>query len=359
VELTPYIYNSAEARALEHLPNRLIEAAKAVAFGAEGYPVKVDDLSSLHRYAEVMHELRMPQILQFLRGGLRTNEIASFQKIVSATAEMTENVFGRRRVPHASLLDAIHIKRHIDYLYPDRRPAVLEIGPGSGYVGALLVASDHPYTSTDIAQAFYLYQHYLLRQLSRGGLSERVCSDAAAADSIIHMPWWKFYTIDGEREFSAEVITANHCLCEMHPTASAYVMHLIADLLDRSPLGALVFFSMGSQILRSATQTLKTMYRFGLQIAHHDNEITVVIGPKHPSYCHSLGIDFTRLADSTEIPRFVSDNEIGQAITRGREAIERSISLPIEGIRENLRSVLGLSDLRTDDAKFLEFAAVP
>jgi hypothetical protein len=356
--LSPETYDSAESEAMRHLPNRLIEAVKPVAFAEVGYPITVNKTSSLRRYAEVVHETRMPQITSFLNGGLRSDEAEAFRSIVEAVAAMSETSFGRRRVPIASLLDAIHIKRHIDFLYPDRRPPVLEIGAGSGYVGSLFMQAGHQYVCTDIAQAFYLYQSHLFRRIGGERFSERVLEIGGPEDAFVHLPWWQFYRIDGVPDLSAEIVTANHCLCEMHPHAAAYVMHLTANLLDRSPTGTLVYFSMGSQILRRATDVLKTMYHYGLRLAHRDEMTTVLIGPKHPEYGQTLEVDFSTLPESTELPGHLS-GRISESIIEGRRKTSETIALSMEDVMSCLREVLGSSDLRTDDEVFQGFAALP
>jgi hypothetical protein len=356
--LTPELYDLAESEAVANLPNRLLEAVRPIAFAEVGYPITVDRISSLRRYVEVVHETRMPQITSFLNGGLRADEAVAFRAVAEAVADMSEKVFGRRRVPIASLLDAIHIKRHIDFLFPDRKATVLEIGAGSGYVGSLFIHAGNRYFCTDIAQAFYLYQSHLFRHLGGDRFSERVFEAGCEDDQFVHLPWWQFYRTDGAPELYADVVTANHCLCEMHPHAAAYIMHRAANFFQRSPAGALVYFSLGSQILHRATEVLKTMYYYGLRLAHRDDMITVLIGPEHREYQQALEVDFAKLQESTELPLHVGGS-IGKAIREGRRRTGESIALPMEGVLSTLREVLGSTDLRTDDELFQEFGALP
>ena len=49
---------------------------------------------------------------------------------------------------------------------------VYEIGPGSGYLGALLVRSGHRYVATDIAEGFYLWQSRMLEAMADGDFCE-------------------------------------------------------------------------------------------------------------------------------------------------------------------------------------------
>ena len=57
-------------------------------------------------------------------------------------------------VATGSILRALLIVRTLKALYPEKKRLVFEIGHGSGYVGALLLADGYAYASTDIVQAF-------------------------------------------------------------------------------------------------------------------------------------------------------------------------------------------------------------
>ncbi|NBR37673.1 MAG: hypothetical protein EBT80_10100, partial [Chitinophagales bacterium] len=60
-------YDSAERRALAHLPNRAIQAFGAVTFASVGYPFRVHDQRELWRYIDVMHEGRFERNLALLK----------------------------------------------------------------------------------------------------------------------------------------------------------------------------------------------------------------------------------------------------------------------------------------------------
>jgi SAM-dependent methyltransferase len=357
IHLTVEAYDAAEREALIRVPNRLIECCQPMGFSAVGYPVRVSNDRALNRFVEVMHEVRMPQIASHL-GRLTQDEIELIRSVASAVAQMTERLYGVRRVPRESLLDALHICRHITYLHPGQKRSVLEIGPGSGYVGALLTLLGHPYTGTDITQAFYLYQSHLLAELTKGKFSEGVLNHSAAQNAgTCHLPWWAFYLPDGNASLSAEIVTCNHALCEMHPHARSYVLKITADLLKKTPDGALIFFSFGSPVTNPIRDVVRTAIKSGLRIVHNDDRITVMVGPHHPDVMQSLPLD--EIGENFELPSFVNElSLIGRAIIDGRKTTNERATHSIEEVDALLSSILGSQCLKTPDQRFLGFVSL-
>jgi hypothetical protein len=115
--------------------------------------------------------------------------------------------------------------------------AVFELGPGSGYLGAMLQSDGFDYRSTDACQAFFLWQ----RQL---GLD-------------LQVPWWEWY--DHTRGFGLQfdVVVANHVLNELHEAALRYFIVRAERML--SAKGFLVVEDYGDQRLRDNSAT-KTMF---------------------------------------------------------------------------------------------------
>jgi hypothetical protein len=353
MRLTVETYDAAEQEALVCAPNRLVEACQPAGFSAVGYPTRVSCDRALNRFVEVMHEVRMPQIAAFL-GGVAQDEIVLIEQIATRVAQMTERLYGVRRVPRESLLDALHILRHIQYLYPGQNRSVLEIGPGSGYLGALLTVLGNPYAGTDITQAFYVYQSHLLGELTGGEFAELAFGRRATSHArVCHLPWWEFYALDGNPPVSAQVITCNHALCEMHPNARAYVLKVVANLLMKTPDGAFVFFSFGSPVTNPIRDVVRTAVQNGLRIAHHDDRITVMIGGGHPGADQCLPI--AEVGSDFELPAFVNESGlIGRAIADGRKALDGRAKTSVQHLDATLSSILGSPNLRTPDQRFLD-----
>jgi hypothetical protein len=91
------------------------------------------------------------------------------------------------------------VVRQIDILFPNRQQIVLEVGGGSGYIGALLLEMGIRYISTDIAQAFYVVQNHVLNAIKPGKVIELATEerhflemDTIPQGHAVHVPWWKF-----------------------------------------------------------------------------------------------------------------------------------------------------------------------
>src|SRR5262249_21237629 len=152
-------------------------------------------------------------------------------------AGFTEQVYGRRSVPRAAMLRALNVVRHIRYLQPDPRAIIFEIGPGSGYLGALLLELGYRYAATDVTQGMYIWQNHLLNAMVPGQVAELATADGDFFSGLgdaraIHVPWWKFVVVEPVIRSRVDVVTCNHALCEMHPSALAYSLRASYHLLE-------------------------------------------------------------------------------------------------------------------------------
>jgi hypothetical protein len=286
--LSPETYNEAERIGRHALPARVLEVFQPVTYASVGYPVHVDDISELWKYADAMQERRTEWIINDLLGGLTEAEFTHAEEINKAVCALSREHFGRRMVARSSLLRAINTLRHILHLCGDQRPAILEVGPGSGYLGAMLLREGFPYVATEVTQAFYLYQHMLWDKLVPGGVTQLVTDpaqlsalEAPEPGRALHIPWWHFYDHDSlHTTLRVGLVTCNHVLCEMHPRALHYLLQLTRTLMDNSAGPRIVAFeNYGSQINVPAWYVNSRFYRYGYAVSHHDDRFTVYAEP--------------------------------------------------------------------------------
>ena len=96
---------------------------------------------------------------------------------------------------------------------------ILEIGPGSGYLGMLLANDGHQYFAMDAAQAFYLYQKKLWSDIYGSDYFDySESSSRPDTAKVTHIPWWQFANLSIPI-LDVDVVTINHALTEMHPQA--------------------------------------------------------------------------------------------------------------------------------------------
>lgn len=267
-------YDYAEFKAFPSIPNRIIECCKPVAFNIVGYPHKVDTNEALWRYADCMQETRTQGIIDNLLGGLTEEEFEAFKYINEKVMELT-NAY---TFSTASLLRSFNVLRYIRYIYP-KGSTVLEIGGGSGYLGALLIHFGYKYISTDISQAFYVWQSHLFEKF--GKIYElAVEEDFNLEDGCVHIPWWKFYVKNPLFSFRPDVITCNHCLCEMHPHALIFLLKLSKQILN----GVFLFEGWGSHLQCNEDACGTRFKEQGFNLAYKDEKIV----------CYSLNKDDIR-----------------------------------------------------------------
>lgn len=235
-------YELLESHGMRGLANRMIEASQCVAFAKVGYPSRIGHITEVCKFSETMQEDRSRATYDML-GGLTAGEFSLVEQIIVKVQKATDRL-GRSVTPTASLLRAVVVYRQIAALFPDHA-SVLEIGPGSGYVSALLALDSYKVYSVEIAQAFALWQRQLRQTMPDADWT--------------HIPWWDW--IDGRAPEKLDCITANHCLNEMHPNALAYLIRRAEEIL--STTGIMVVESLGSEVVRTNAQTMTMFARRG------------------------------------------------------------------------------------------------
>jgi hypothetical protein len=283
-ELDVGSYDAAEAAAIDRFPIRINQAFFPEMFAAVGYPARVKRSDQLWRYIDVMHETRTQYNMESLLHGLTKREFELFQDVTCIIDRHSTQAYGRRAHATSALLRALHVLRLVKTVTGDERPAVLEIGPGCGYLGMLLVMEGYPYIGTDVTQAFYLYQNHMLSHVS-SDLKELVDHDADILSleapkpgTAVHLPWWKWVTLTPDKvRLSAGIMTSNHCLCEMHPNSMAYLAMIARRILSNHPSGGkFVFDSWGYDLLHSEHTVLAKFVEHGFRLCHNETAVSAM-----------------------------------------------------------------------------------
>jgi len=212
-------YNQAEQAGRATVSNRAIECFSLEVFTTLGYPCRIDDESELWRYHDVMQEGRFKQNLRLI-SSYSDHEF----ELVTKTAKQILS-FSERHLPirnsgkHAltrSLYQYQLLMKHRPHDGPLR---ILEIGPGSGYLGLLLANDGHQYFAMDAAQALYLYQKKLWSDIYGSDYFDYSESTSRLDTAkVTHIPWWRFANLSIPIP-DVDIVTINHALCEMHPQA--------------------------------------------------------------------------------------------------------------------------------------------
>jgi hypothetical protein len=279
--MTPQAYDLAEAQARKELPNRVIEAFAPAAFNVTSYPIHIDDPGELWRYIDVMHEMRGAS--QELLGGFTAEEFDLFQRAVRFMVALTLEKFGRPLHCQNALFRAMNIFRYIRAMKPR---VVMELGPGSGYVGLLCILDGIGLIGCDNTQAFYLTQNLIWSAAAGEGKFVDLAEDAQSLRDIlgqdlvgrvVHIPWWKIVDMDlASLPGRVDLVTANHCLAEMNQSARKYFQRLSRSLL-RHTLGPFMFEGWGASYINSQEMVLRDFVAAGYGLAHHDARVTALV----------------------------------------------------------------------------------
>ena len=212
-------YNQAERAGRATVSNRAIESFSLELWNTMGYPFKIDSESELWRYHDVMQEGRFKENLQLI-GSYSEHEFDLITKTAKQILSFSERHLPFRSSGKHSLTRSLHqyqlLIKHRPHDHPLR---ILEIGPGSGYLGLLLANDGHQYFAMDAAQAFYLYQKKLWSDIYGSDYFDySESSSRPDTAKVIHIPWWQFANLSIPIP-DVDVVTINHALTEMHPQA--------------------------------------------------------------------------------------------------------------------------------------------
>ena len=212
-------YNQAEQAGRATVSNRAIEAFSLELWNTLGFPFKVDSESELWRYHDSMQDGRFKKNLRLI-GSFSEQEFDLVTKTAKQILSFSERELTIRNSGKHALTRSLYQYQLLIKNRPHDGPLrILEIGPGSGYLGLLLANDGHQYFAMDAAQAFYLYQKKLWSDIYRADYFDYSESTSRPDNAkVTHIPWWRFANLSIPIP-DVDIVTINHALCEMHPTA--------------------------------------------------------------------------------------------------------------------------------------------
>jgi len=212
-------YNQAERAGRATVPNRAIESFSLEVFNAVGYPCRIEDESELWRYHDVMNEGGFKETLRLI-GSYSEHEFDLVTKTARQILSFSERHLPIRNSGKHALTRSLYQYQLLMKYRPHNGPLrILEIGPGSGYLGLLLANDGHQYFAMDAAQAFYLYQKKLWSDIYGADYFDYSESTSRLDTAkVTHIPWWRFANLSIPIP-DVDVVTINHALTEIHPQA--------------------------------------------------------------------------------------------------------------------------------------------
>ena len=322
-------YDEHEKQGKKVLCNSYVEAFQTEVFTRLGYPTRIAGEDELWKYINSQHESLFDVWFNEMLEGITQEELGMLAELLQRTARFTKEDLRRSVLPRGPLLHSLHMVRHIRYMFGNDRPTILEFGPGSGYLGALLLMLGYPYAGTDVTQAYYLYQNRLWNHIT-GGRVREAGIDGTAAELLssmspgvaVHIPWWEFAKLRPETMPALDCVTANHMVCEMHYYSRKFSMLLSNVALQRSPARhrSFIFQGWGLSGPEDRAVANRHFYDFGFTLVHNDHHLVALTPSNSP--CAVGGLVYPPEMDRfPPVAHVAPNNTLTASVLQGREAI--------------------------------------
>lgn len=354
-------YDEFEQKAKRSYPNRIIEAFQPEAFKHVGYPTRIDSYSSLYRYADVMHECGFEGIFDLFLKGLSKEEFELVKEITNNVMELTSSGMEKCVIPRASLFYSLISLRNIRAIFPSNDVTILEIGPGSGYLGGLLGLLGYNYISTDVCQAMYLWQNALFNKLFGDSFIELAdkkydlnSQKKLSGGTNLHITWWKFASPLPENvNLNVDCIVCVDAITELNVFAMRYLGRQSTRWFNFSP-GNKVFYVQGTgqQFNFSMIDVIGAFNLMGLDCILSDNfglpekyfptELFHFFTPKNRPFKKNSGNWFT-------------DQSLKASIIENRNIQSKLINVELFEILDFHQAMSNHRNNETDDELFWNF----
>lgn len=272
-------YNKVEREAAHRLGSRAAQAYSPATFEDLNYPVRIDEDHQLLRYVDTMHETSDGKYFDATRYRYSQAEGGVVADVAQTVADMTEKKYARRIRPWMAPFGAIPAFRIIESfkaLTGSKDLRVLEIGPGSGYLGALLIKRGFSYSAMDNTQGFYLWQNRLFNALAPSEFHEYATEALPSGNwesRVNHMTWWQWAGLDENTALRSDVVICDHALGEFHPIALRHALRLIRIILQGDGPKLLFFTSPGREHYSDLNTIGRTCKQAGLELLFFKNFI--------------------------------------------------------------------------------------
>ena len=216
-------YNRDESESRELLPNFLVKSFAPTTFSELGFQTEINSQNCLWKYIDTQHEGRYHDNLSLLNGKLTASEFELFQVATDVCIRFTKSIY-KEIIPinalTRSLISYRAIKSYCASL--NQIPSVLEVGPGSGYLGLLCGISGWQYSSLDVTKSLITYQNALWN--FAGFKTKFAEAGITYSDSeFMQIPWWIWADTKNSLP-KRKILVANHVIQEMTPFSLAFTV---------------------------------------------------------------------------------------------------------------------------------------
>ena len=219
-------YKENEEKALLKLNYRYIQAMRPSAFIKEGISTKIDHEDHLDKYVDAFQEGRYgTQNKKYLNNFLKKNEIELIQEFYKRVK--------LNKLDHFSFKDGLTRSlitlRAIENINFDKEnDFILEIGPGSGILSALLGIKKYKYIGIENSEFLFFTQARILR-LIVDDVNFIYKNEDRNLDSFNILSWWKIPEIKFPK---IKVVVMNSCINEINNFGFRYYLSLFQKFID-------------------------------------------------------------------------------------------------------------------------------
>lgn len=284
-------YDDAERRAKQWLGFQEVLAFAPTAMAITGFPTNVDIERQIAAYMDwndgdggecLFTDPFIP--VRALETRFTAQEIDLGCRASDRAAEVSRTLCGRAMRPISGLIAMFGLLRILKAMQAAaglKQISVFEVGPGNGFLGALLALTGDRYCSIDNAQAFYLWQSRLLEASAPGEFHDWAEHGKPTADARIqHLPWWEYLGLRHGEPPHVDVFISNCNLQEMNRYALKYTTRIAARMVQGSPIGQFMFVAWGNPTHNTAELIEHELRRSGFE-------------RQLSRFCHSFGLTGT------------------------------------------------------------------
>ena len=236
-------YNNLEKLHSAKFPNYTLQAFLPVTFALEGLNCNVEGESQLWRFIDTMQENRFKQNLNDLEI-LTDEEFNMLKHITHKVLEFSESLNCKLSAKNA-ITRSLIAYRAIRNVLP-KNSTIMEVGPGSGYLSAILALSGYKVLSLEISQGFYIYQNHFYNFLLKDKFHDLAINEIPVIDfersDLIHVPWWHWADLSISYP-SIDMVNCNHAINEMHTNSAKFLIRRTGDLMTNK--NSLYLFESG------------------------------------------------------------------------------------------------------------------
>jgi hypothetical protein len=296
--ITPEQYDLFERSGISELPIPILMAFQPVTFERYSYPTRIFKPRDVLRYADHNCE---PEVAGLFKEGatfdpvgyvnsFTLDEFELLDKLRGAVSEATLNDFGRAVRPVSNLLaqtGPFRVMSHLARFFSQKSISLFEVGPGAGYLGALMAVAGHKYFSYDITQSLYIWQQYLLRTVAPDDFFDTAQANSfepPTSCKVVHLPWWQYVRMLHQCPIRSDVVYSNSNLGEMSPVALKQVLHISRKMLQGSDIGLFYYFSTGMTAQNSPEQLAAAFVAAGYRLVFEKPFMAYVLQDRDPSF---------------------------------------------------------------------------